>query len=93
MTGIYILQTQDEYRVTYSEYYYNLFGKFNDDMSKYEPVKEEFKSAFSKCFPFKTSDAALQFAQRLSMSIPETDDGIMFIKEYKEYTFEELCNG
>jgi hypothetical protein len=93
MSGIYILETADGYRVTYSEDYYSLFGIFDDNTCKYKPIAKEFKETFGYCFPFTTETSAIQFAQKISKSISETDDGIMLIKDYKEYTFEELCNG
>lgn len=93
MSGIYILETIDGYRVTYSEDYYSLFGMFNDDTGRYDPIAKEFKYTFGYCVPFKTQSEALESAQKISKTVSETDDGIMFITDYKKYTFEELCNG
>lgn len=93
MTGIYILKTIDGYRVAYSDLYEDFFGAFNDDSIKYEPNKSAIKEAFDLSYPFEIELNALYFAQHLSKSYTETDDGIMFISDYQNYTFKELTDG
>ena len=42
---------------------------------------------------FDTEAEALDEEKWISFLVPETDDGIMFISNYKNVTFEELLNG
>jgi hypothetical protein len=92
MSGIYILKTIDGYRVAYSNRYDDFFGAFNDDTIKYEPNKVAIKEVFGLCYPFELELTALDAAMRISSLYDETDDGIMFIKDYQNYTFKELTN-
>jgi hypothetical protein len=81
-TGIYILITKDGYRVTYSNQYTNLFGRYDDATNNFEINTEVLLQEFGDCFVFHHKEPAQQ----------EADNGIMNIN-YSRYTFEELING
>lgn len=93
MSGIYILNTTDGYRVAYSEDYDCLYGGFNDDTLQFDLNREYLYRIFGNSDLFLTLDDAKFEAKGLSKSYDETDDGIMVIKGYRNYTFEELLNG
>jgi hypothetical protein len=91
-TGIYILITKDGYRVTYSNQYTNLFGRYDDATNNFEINTEVLLQEFGDCFVFHHKEPAQQEAVMISKQHSETDNGIMNIN-YSRYTFEELING
>ena len=91
-TGIYILITKDGYRVSYSNQYLNLFGKYDDSTNNFELNRNILLQMFGDCFIFKYEEPALAEAVYISKLHGETDNGIMNIN-YSRYTFEELLNG
>jgi hypothetical protein len=91
--GVYVLVTKDGYRVAYSDNYDALFGRFIDAGLNYLPDVPEIKRIFGKSEVFSDESAALNVAKDISKNINETDDGIMFIRNYPEFTFEELISG
>jgi hypothetical protein len=92
MSGIYVLQTKDGFRVNYSELYYCLLGSFNDDTMNYDIDAEVLKRMFGNCRIFNNELQAIESAKGISKVFNETDDGIMMLK-YAGYTYEELLNG
>lgn len=92
MSGIYILQTRDGYRVNYSESYDCLLGSFNDDTMNYDIDAEVLQRMFGNCRVFNNELVAIESARSISKVFNETDDGIMLLK-YADYTYEELLNG
>ena len=93
MTGIYVLVTNDGYRVTASDQFVYLFGTYNDDNMNYNLEIPVLSKMFGNCVALKTAKDAVEAAKCISKTINETDDGIMFIDSYSKYTFEELLNG
>jgi len=91
--GVYVLVTKDGYRVSYSDNYDAFFGPFIDETFNYLPEGSQFKHIFGKSEVFSDESAALNVAKDISKNITETDDGIMFINNYPELTFEELISG
>jgi len=93
MSGVYILKTKDGYRVNYTKDYVNLFGAYNDDTMNYDIDAYILKRIFGNCAVFPNEIMAIESAKGISKLHNETDDGIMVLKSYDTYTFEELLNG
>jgi hypothetical protein len=93
MSGIYILATKDGYRVAASDQFVYLFGAYNDDKMNYNIEVESLNKMFGNCAVINLAKEALEAAKCISKTINETEDGIMFIDSYGQYTFEELING
>lgn len=93
MTGIYVLVTNDGYRVAASDQFIYLFGTYNDDSMNYNIETQVLDKMFGNCAILKTAKDAIEAAKCISKTINETEDGIMFIDSYGKYTFEELMNG
>jgi len=91
--GVYVLVTKDGYRVSYSDNYDAMFGPFIDEGFNYLPERDEMNRIFGKSEVYSTEDAALKVANDISKFFNELDDGVMFINNYPEYTFEELISG
>jgi hypothetical protein len=92
-TGVYILVTKDGYRVAYGEKYDALFGKYDDSAINYIPNAEEFKILFGESPVYPNEKSVLEAAFDISNTVDETDDGIMFVNNYPDLTFEELTSG
>ncbi len=88
MSGIYILETKDGYRVAYNRRYSSLVG-MNTDIEYYVDGKVA-KEIFSDCFCYVTIEESLEHARRVSNVHSETDDGIRIITYAKNLTFGEL---
>jgi hypothetical protein len=93
MTGIYILKTLEEYRVTYSNLFIELMGTYNRKTMDYEVVPEIAEKMFGDSKVFDSYDLAIDYAKELSRTVPETDDGIFVISDFYKVTFEDLING
>jgi hypothetical protein len=93
MSGIYVLKTKDGYRVNYTKDYVHLFGSYNDDTMNYDINADYLKRIFGNCAVFPNEIMAIQSAKGISNLHDETEDGIMVLKSYDTYTFEELLNG
>jgi hypothetical protein len=78
MSGIYILQTKDGYRVAHTYRYGELVGMDAD--INYYIVGKIAKDLFSECFCYDILDEAIKHAQVISKMYNETDDGICVIK-------------
>ena len=88
MSGIYILQTKDGYRVSHSNRYEELVG-MNANIA-YHINGNVAREIFSNCFCYDTIDSALEHARVISKMYLETDDGICVVKYAKNLTFREL---
>ena len=88
MSGIYILQTKDGYRVAHTHRYEDLVGM--DTEIVYYVNGNVAKDIFSNCFCYDTIDDALEHAIVISKMYLETDDGIRVVKYAKNLTFREL---
>ena len=93
MSGIYILKTKDGYRVNFTKDYIYLFGGYNDDTMNYNINTDILKKIFGNCAVIPNEPMAFQSAKGISRVHNETEDGIMLLKSYDTYTFEELLNG
>jgi len=93
MSGVYVMMTQDGYRVAASDRFVYLFGSYNDDSMNYNIETQVLSEMFGNCATLETAKEALEAAKCISKTINETEDGIMFIDSYGKYTFEELLNG
>lgn len=91
--GVYILRTKDGFRVAYCDAYYDFFGPFNDATMNFRANGNKFLSVFGKSEMYPDEKSALEAAFGISRVIDETDDGVMFIENYPDYTFEELTSG
>lgn len=90
MTGVYILKTKDGYRVTKSEQFIDLLGKYNDHTLNYDVngviLHQMFDS--SKFFPIYMT--ALEHAYKIISMCEETDDGIFIIKNCEHLNYWEI---
>jgi len=93
MSGIYIMVTEDGYRVSASNKFIYLLGSYNDDSMNYDLETEVLQEMFGNCAVLETAKDAIEAAKCISKTLNETEDGIMFIDSYGKYTFEELLNG
>lgn len=91
--GVYVLVTKDGYRAAYSDNYDAFFGPFIDEGFNYLPERAKFFDVFGKCDVYASEDEALKFATEISKFFMHLDDGVMFIRNYPEITFEELVYG
>ena len=92
--GVYVLVTKDGYRVAYSDNYDAMFGPFIDESFNYLPEGEEIYKVFGKSDVYDTETGALEVAKEISKFFMfDLDDGIMFIRNYPEFTFEEITSG
>lgn len=93
MSGIYILVTKDGFRVNYSKRYDDFFDGFSDEICNYLPNVSAIQDCFGESRCFGTKQEALSNAYQLSVErAGEKCDGIMFIKNFESYTYEELIN-
>jgi hypothetical protein len=94
MSGIYILETKDGYRVNYSACYENFFGPFSDETCNYLPNGQHIRECFGDSYCLSSKEEAIDLARKINASkIYEMSDGVMFLDNFKNYTFEELING
>ena len=93
MSGIYILVTKNSYRVTYSKNYDNYFLDWNEEVFNFELNGITIKQEFDNSPIFLNETSAYQYALELADKYPETDDGIYYIKNAKDKTYEEIING
>lgn len=91
--GVYVLRTRDGFRVAYSDNYDEFFGPFNDATMNFRTNGNKFLNVFGKSEVYPDEKSVLEAAFGISRVIDETDDGVMFIENYPNYTFEELTSG
>lgn len=87
--GIYILLTETEkgpeYRVAYSQAIDNIYGKFNQELCRYEGDIPSIVSVFGAANVFYTLDEAHDFAEEMESTYSYLEDGICVIREFKDY--------
>lgn len=88
MSGIYILQTKDGYRVTHTHRYEDLVGM--DTEINYYVNGKVAKELYSNCFCYVTIYDALEHARVISKMYLKLDDGICIVEYAKDLTFREL---
>ena len=88
--GIYVLLTitekGPEYRVTYAQAIDNIYGKFNEELSRYEGDIPAIVSVFGEAKIFHTLNEALDFAEQMEYDYEYLEDGICVISEFKDYS-------
>lgn len=88
MDGIYVLETKDGFRVTYSCRYEELVSF--DSNAQIFIVGNVAKQIFTDCFCYDKLEDALADAHVLARNHTETDDGIRIVSHAKNKTFKEL---
>lgn len=86
--GIYVLFTETEkgpeYRVSYAQAIGNIYGKFNEELFRYEGDVPSIVSIFGESQVFYNLNEALDFAETLEYDYDYLEDGICVISEFKE---------
>ena len=89
--GVYVLYTESEkgpeYRVSYAHAIDNIYGKFNEDLQKYEGNIKSIKETFSHAPVFYTLNEALDKAEEISYDYEYLEDGIAVISEFSDYVY------
>jgi len=93
MSGIYILVTNKDYRVTYSKHYHSMFLDWNEEVFNYYLNGQIVKQEFDSSPVFLKEQDALDYALSLADKYPETDDGIFYIENAKDKSYKEITNG
>lgn len=90
ITGIGILETVGEFRVTETDSMSKLYGEFKD--GHYTGNKEHVKKVFAKSFVFDTLAKAIDKAVELANAYSEEqlDNGIFTVSIYKDLQFKDL---
>ena len=87
--GIYVLLTETEkgpeYRVAYTQAIDNIYGKFNEELCRYEGNIPSIVSVFGEAKVFHTLNEALDFAEEMEYDYEYLEDGICVINEFKDY--------
>ena len=87
--GIYVLLTETEkgpeYRVAYAHAIDNIYGKFNDELCRYEGDIQSIVSVFGESDVFHTLNEALDFAEEMEQNNEYLEDGICVISDFKDY--------
>ena len=94
MSGVYILQNKDGYRVSFSKDFAKMFTTYNDERMDWNLNTELIEEVFGNCYVFNEESEAFQYAKRISYYMnDETEDGIFFIKQAKLLSFNDMING
>ena len=91
MSGVYILQTLDGYRVCFSRRYEELVSL--DENIEFQVDGKLAKLIFGECYRYQYEEEALEHAKEISRMHPNMDDGIRFIRYAQNKTFKELTRG
>jgi hypothetical protein len=91
LSGIYILQTSDGFRVSFSRRYEDLVSL--DENVEYQIDGKLAKLIFGECYRYRYEEEALEHAKEISRMHPNMDDGIRFIRYAQDKTFKELTRG
>lgn len=87
--GIYVLLTitekGPEYRVAYAQAIDNIYGKFNEELCRYEGDIPAIVSVFGEAKVFHILNEALDFAEEMAYDHEYLEDGICVINEFKDY--------
>jgi hypothetical protein len=92
MSGIYILESKDGFRVAYSERYENMIGSYDDSLMNYRLNIKVIKEIFGYKKTYTEYSDALDAALEVSKKYPETDDGIFVMRHALNKTFDEVIN-
>lgn len=91
MNGIYILRSNDGFRVSYSNLYNQLVLSHNVESCRFNLNPVIVREVFGESAVYNSYESALNRALEISRDVPETDDGIMVL-EYSNVSFEELSS-
>jgi hypothetical protein len=91
LSGIYILETSDGFRVSFSRYYEELVSL--DENIDFKIDGKMAKLIFGSCYCHRFEEEALEHAKEISRMHLDLDDGIRFIRYAKNKTFKELTRG
>lgn len=86
--GVYVLLTETdkgpEYRVMYAQAIDNIYGKFNDELGKYEGDVSAITSTFGEADVFHSLNEALDHAEWIAEDYEFLEDGICVISDFKD---------
>jgi hypothetical protein len=92
MSGIYILESKDGFRVAYSKRYEDMLGSYDDSLMNYRLNADAIKEIFGYKKTYTEYSDALDAALEVSRNYPETDDGIFVMRHALNKTFDEVVN-
>lgn len=79
--------------MNFTKDYVYLFGSYNDDTMNYNIDTDILKKIFGNCAVIPNEMMALESAKGISRLHNETEDGIMILNSYADYTFKDLLDG
>jgi hypothetical protein len=86
--GVYVLLTETEkgpeYRVAYANAIDNIYGKYNNDLGRYEGDVKCIKSTFAEAPIFHSLNEALDHAEELENDYEYLEDGVCVITDFKD---------
>lgn len=87
--GIYVLLTETdkgpEYRVAQCQAIGNIYGKYNDELGRYEGDIPNIVSVFGEAQVFHSLNEALDFAEEMEYNYDSyLEDGICVISDFKD---------
>lgn len=89
--GVYILFTDTEkgpeYRIAYAQAIDNIYGKFNDELCRYEGDIPSMVSVFGDSPVVYSLNEALDIAEEIAYDYEHLEDGICVINEFKDYGY------
>jgi hypothetical protein len=86
--GIYVLETSGpEFRVAYSQAIDNIYGKFNDETSRWAGDMDRMMDVFGQSPVFINVEQALDLAEELSYTYEYLEDGVCLIADFKNMVF------
>ena len=92
MSGIYILESKDGFRVAYSKRYEDMIGSYDDLSMNYQLIKKVINEVFGDKKTYTEYSDAVRAAVDISKKYPETDDGIFVMRHAFNKTFDEVVN-
>ena len=93
MSGVYILQNTDGYRVAFSDQFDKMFTTYNDERMDWNLNVKLVDEVFGNCTVFEDEEVALLEAKLIVENIEETKDGIFVITQSNYMSFNDMING
>ena len=90
MSGVYILETVDGFRVAYAPTYELLYGPWDESIKNFTLDTKEAKRIFGNSIVYATIEEADEAAWNIAKTIPETDDGTYHVKLGRWLNFNEF---
>ena len=89
--GVYILETVGpEFRVVYTQAVDNIYGKFNDETSYWNPNNEAIVETFGRSEVFDNVTDSMNYAETLAGEHDWLEDGVCLITDFKSLKFGEM---